>query len=94
MITWLQDTLYLNGMPTGEIKNISHRQQNTGWLDLVVGKYAVDINGLTDVVITKIDVLCGLDTLKICNYYEIYGKVYPTVPDATENLTYAQPIYE
>ena len=69
----------------GEFGATTGRPRRCGWLDLVVGKYAVDINGLTDVVITKIDVLSGLDTLKICTGYEIDGKVYTTVPAATEN---------
>ena len=56
------------------------RPRRCGWLDLVVGKYAVDINGLTDIVITKIDVLSGLDTVKICVAYDIDGKRYTSVP--------------
>ncbi|MDX8336235.1 MULTISPECIES: adenylosuccinate synthase [Cetobacterium] len=78
----------------GEFGATTGRPRRCGWLDLVVGKYAVDINGLTDVVITKIDVLSGLDSLKICTGYEIDGKVYTTVPAATEKLAYAKPIYE
>lgn len=70
------------------------RPRRCGWLDAVVGKYAVDINGLTDVVITKIDVLSGLDTIKICTGYEIDGEVYTTVPSSIEKLAKAKPVYE
>jgi len=70
------------------------RPRRCGWLDAVVGKYAVDINGLTDVVITKIDVLSGLDTIKICTGYEIDGEVYTSVPSAIEKLAKAKPVYE
>lgn len=78
----------------GEFGATTGRPRRCGWLDLVVGKYAVEINGLTDVVITKIDVLSGLDTIKICTGYEIDGKVYTTVPAATEILARAKAIYE
>lgn len=78
----------------GEYGATTGRPRRCGWLDLVVGKYAVDINGLTDVVITKIDVLTGLDTIKICVGYEIDGKVYKTIPASTELLYKAKPIYE
>ncbi|MEG0397821.1 MAG: adenylosuccinate synthetase, partial [Cetobacterium sp.] len=78
----------------GEYGATTGRPRRCGWLDLVVGKYAVEINGLTDVVVTKIDVLSGLDTIKICTGYEIDGKVYKTVPAATEILARAKGIYE
>ncbi|MGL4308436.1 adenylosuccinate synthase [Cetobacterium sp. SF1] len=78
----------------GEFGATTGRPRRCGWLDLVVGKYAVEINGLTDVVITKIDVLSGLDTIKICTGYEIDGKVYTTVPAATEKLARAKAVYE
>ena len=78
----------------GEYGATTGRPRRCGWLDLVVGKYAVDINGLTDIVITKIDVLSGLDTVKICVAYEIDGKRYDYVPASTEILYRARPIYE
>ncbi|MGL6064661.1 MAG: adenylosuccinate synthase [Fusobacteriaceae bacterium] len=70
------------------------RPRRCGWLDLVVGKYATDINGLTDIVITKIDCLSGLDTIKICTAYEIDGKIHTSIPASTESLMRAKPIYE
>ncbi len=70
------------------------RPRRCGWLDLVVGKFAVDINGLTDVVITKIDVLSGLEKINICVGYEIDGKVYTTVPSSIERLARAKAVYE
>lgn len=78
----------------GEYGATTGRPRRCGWLDLVVGKYAVDINGLTDIVITKIDVLSGLDTVKMCVAYEIDGKRYDYVPASTELLYKAKPIYE
>ena len=70
------------------------RPRRCGWLDGVVGKYAVMINGLTDVVVTKIDVLSGMDELKICVGYEIDGKVWTTIPAAIEMTEKAIPVYE
>lgn len=70
------------------------RPRRCGWLDGVVGNYAVMINGLTDVVVTKIDVLSGMDELKICVGYEIDGKVWTTIPSAIEMTEKATPVYE
>lgn len=70
------------------------RPRRCGWVDLVVGKFAVDINGLTDVVITKIDVLSGLEKINICVGYEIDGEVYTTVPSSIERLAKAKAVYE
>ncbi len=69
---------------TGEkIREVGHeygattgRPRRCGWLDLVMGKYATMINGLTDIVLTKIDVLTGFDEIKVAVGYEIDGKVY------------------
>ena len=78
----------------GEYGATTGRPRRCGWLDLVVGKYAVDINGLTDIVITKIDVLSGLGTLKICTAYEVDGEIYEFMPADTEMLYRAKPVYE
>ncbi len=56
------------------------RPRRCGWLDLVVGKYATLINGLTDIVLTKIDVLTGFEKIKVAVAYNINGKRYTTVP--------------
>lgn len=91
----------LNDSTGEELRRIGHefgattgRPRRCGWLDLVVGKYAVDINGLTDIVITKIDCLSGFETVKICVGYDIDGVTYTTVPASTESLKRAKPIYE
>lgn len=78
----------------GEYGAVTGRPRRCGWLDLVVGKYATTINGLTDIVITKIDVLSGLGTLKICTAYEVDGKIYESVPADTDMLYRAKPVYE
>ncbi|CAL7905769.1 adenylosuccinate synthase [Fusobacterium necrophorum] len=78
----------------GEYGAVTGRPRRCGWLDLVVGRYATMINGLTDIVITKIDVLSGLGKLKICTAYEIDGERYESVPANTDLLYRAKPIYE
>ena len=94
-VTELTDELGEQLRKTGfEYGATTGRPRRCGWLDLVVGKYAVDINGLTDIVITKIDVLSGLDTVKICVAYDIDGKRYTSVPASTEILSRAIPVYE
>jgi len=70
------------------------RPRRCGWLDLVVGRYAQVINGISDIVITKIDVLSGFDTIKLCTGYEIDGKIYRSVPASTELLYAAKPVWE
>jgi adenylosuccinate synthase len=83
----LRTTGYEYGVTTG-------RARRCGWLDLVVGKYASIINGLTDIVLTKIDILSGFDTVKICVGYDIGGKIYKSVPASTDILYDAKAIYE
>lgn len=56
------------------------RPRRCGWLDLVLAKYAIDINGVTDLVITKLDVLDQLETVKVAVAYKINGEVINTPP--------------
>lgn len=73
---------------TGEIlRSVGHefgattgRPRRCGWLDLVVGTQAVLINGLTDIVLTKLDVLTGIKTIKVAVAYHIENKRYTTYP--------------
>lgn len=70
------------------------RPRKCGWLDLVMAKYAVMIDGLTDIVLTKIDVLTGLDKIKVAVAYEIDGKIYKTYPSWIRKSTKVNVIYE
>lgn len=82
----LRDTGYEFGATTG-------RPRRCGWLDLLVVKHAAMINGLTDFVLTKIDVLSGLDEIKVCTGYEIDGKLYDYVPSDQMDVARAKPVY-
>lgn len=70
------------------------RPRRCGWLDLPVVRQAVRINGLTEVAITKIDVLSGLKEIPVCIAYEINGKQYDTVPASLKDYAAAKPVYK
>lgn len=70
------------------------RPRRCGWLDLLVVKHAAIINGLTDIVITKVDVLSGIKEIPVCVAYEIDGKRYDYIPASVDKVALAKPIYE
>jgi len=69
------------------------RPRRTGWFDAVAAKYSAMVNGLTSVVITKLDVLTGLKEVKICTVYENTERSADFLPDANR-LEKATPVYE
>ncbi len=77
-----------------EFGSTTGRPRRTGWLDLVVVKYACQINGLTDLVLTKIDVLTGLKQIKICVGYQINQQIIENIPHSNHLLEQATPIYQ
>lgn len=78
----------------GEYGSNTGRPRRCGWLDLVIGKYAVMINGLTDIVLTKLDVLDTFDKIKIGVAYEIDGKRYENYPSNLRKSKEIKIIYE
>ena len=78
----------------GEYGATTGRPRRCGWLDLCVVRQAVRINGLTDIALTKTDVLTGFDQLPVCIGYEINGKVYDTVPASINDYAAAKPVYK
>ena len=70
------------------------RPRRCGWLDLNVVKHAAMINGLTDIVVTKIDVLSGLKELQVCIGYDINGVIVDYIPSAIEDVINAKPVYK
>ncbi|HAR62395.1 MAG: adenylosuccinate synthase [Candidatus Margulisiibacteriota bacterium] len=70
------------------------RKRRCGWFDAVIMNYSRIINGLTEVVITKLDVLSGLDTLKICYAYELNGKPVNYIPVDYSLFDQCKPLYE
>jgi adenylosuccinate synthase len=70
------------------------RPRRCGWLDGVVLRYAVRVNGLDALALTKLDVLSGLKTLQICNAYELDGRRITELPGDYEDLARVKPLYE
>jgi adenylosuccinate synthase len=75
----------------GEYGTTTGRARRTGFFDAVAAKYAIKINGLSSIVITKLDVLTNLKKIKICTHYEINNKKTDNFP--LQNLEKAKPIY-
>lgn len=69
------------------------RKRRCGWFDAVIGRYAAEVNGLTDVALTKLDVLSAFDTIKVCVAYECDGERYDYFPMQQSVLHHAKPIY-
>ncbi len=69
------------------------RPRRCGWLDLVALRYTSMINGLTELAITKLDVLSGLDELKVCVAYRYDGKETTRFPSEVQTLEIVEPVY-
>ncbi len=78
----------------GEFGATTGRPRRCGWLDIVILKYAIRINGLTGIALTKMDILDGMDKLKICVGYKYNGKLYEEFPKEAEILENCEPVYE
>jgi adenylosuccinate synthase len=70
------------------------RERRCGWFDAVAGRFVAQLNGLDAAIITKLDVLDTLPTLKICTAYQLNGKVVHTFPANLNDLAACEPIYE
>jgi adenylosuccinate synthase len=70
------------------------RRRRCGWLDAVILRNAVRLNGLTSLAVTKLDVLGGLDPLKICTGYEYKGEILNDFPASLKVLKDCQPVYD
>ena len=77
----------------GEYGATTGRPRRCGWFDLVGGRYAVDINGATGVIITKLDVLDDLDTVRVGIAYDLDGEQLTTYPTNAELLCGCRPVY-
>ncbi|BAU57197.1 adenylosuccinate synthetase [Halorhodospira halochloris] len=82
------------GKQGNEFGATTGRQRRCGWLDIVAMRRAVQINSLSGLCITKLDVLDGLETLRICTGYRYAGEALDTLPAEVETLADCEPIYE
>lgn len=84
----------VKGEPGAEYGATTGRDRRCGWLDLVLLRYAVRVNGVKYLALTKLDVLSGLSHIKICTAYERKGRVYSDLPDGADDLSQFKPVYE
>ena len=70
------------------------RPRRCGWLDLVALRHTIRINGVQSIAITKIDVLDGLDEVKVCTAYDLDGQKLTQVPLDLAQMSHVKPLYE
>ena len=78
----------------GEFGTVTGRPRRCGWFDAVVVRTAALLSGLNAIALTKIDVLSGLSTLRVCTGYTYRGREYDEVPASAHTLEQVTPIYE
>ncbi|MBR4741908.1 MAG: adenylosuccinate synthase, partial [Desulfovibrio sp.] len=84
-------TLQKNGHEFGATTG---RPRRCGWLDTVLLRASARLNGLTELAVTKLDVLCGLPSLKICTAYRLHGETIDYLPFGEGMLAKVEPVYE
>jgi adenylosuccinate synthase len=80
--------------PWDEYGATTGRPRRVGWFDAVALRYAVQTNGLTELALTKLDILTGLDPLRICVAYSYRGECLEDFPQDGEVLAQCRPVYE
>jgi len=80
--------------PWDEFGTTTGRPRRVGWLDGVLLRFAARTNGLTELVVTKLDVLSGLETIKLCTSYRRYGEELHELPFGPADLSPYEPVYE
>jgi adenylosuccinate synthase len=78
----------------GEYGATTGRPRRCGWFDAVAGRFSVQINGLSDIALTHLDIYDGFPSIKICTAYKFGGEVLTSFPSDTAILEKCQPIYE
>ncbi|MEI6624229.1 MAG: adenylosuccinate synthase, partial [Actinomycetes bacterium] len=78
----------------GEVGVTTGRDRRCGWFDAPVARYASRVNGLTDIFLTKLDVLTGWERIPVCVAYEVDGQRVEEVPMTQTDFHHAKPIYE
>ena len=78
----------------GEYGTTTGRPRRVGWLDLVQVRQAVRVNGLTEIALTKLDVLSGFESIKVCVAYDVNGENILEMPASLSQYRLARPVYE
>ena len=77
-----------------EYGTVTGRRRRTGWLDTVMLRHAMRLNSLTEIALTKLDVLDTFDEVKVCIGYRINGEIVKNYPDTVERLAQVEPVWE
>ena len=77
-----------------EYGTVTGRRRRAGWLDCVMLRQAVRLNSLTELALTKLDILDGFETIKICTGYRLDGVLLEHYPDRSERIADVEPVYE
>jgi len=80
--------------PWDEFGTTTGRPRRVGWLDLVLLRYAVRLNGMTRLALTKLDILTGLDPLHVCTAYRRGGETFSELPFGLQGLEDFEPVFE
>ena len=78
----------------GEYGTTTGRPRRVGWLDLVQVRQAVRVNGLTEIALTKLDILCNIKEISVCTAYDISGSKESEMPASLQKFRDAKPIYK
>jgi adenylosuccinate synthase len=82
------------GVRGQEFGTVTGRKRRCGWFDAAVLRYAARVNGLTELFVTKLDVLSGFERLRICTGYRVEGQAFDEVPAHQSLFHRAEPVYE
>ena len=77
-----------------EFGTVTGRRRRAGWLDCVMLRQAIRLNSLTELALTKLDVLDGFETVKVCTGYRLDGELLDHYPDRSDLLARVEPVYE
>ncbi len=77
-----------------EFGTTTGRPRRCGWYDAVIARYAARVNGVTDFVLTKLDVLTGLERIPVCVAYDVDGTRHDEMPVNQSDFHHARPVYE
>jgi len=77
-----------------EFGTVTGRRRRAGWLDCVMLRQAVRLNSLTEIALTKLDILDSFETVKVCTGYRSGGRMIESYPDRSDTLAAVEPVYE
>jgi adenylosuccinate synthase len=77
-----------------EFGTTTGRRRRVGWFDAVPLRYAVDVNSVSSIILNKLDILSGIDEIRLCVAYDIDGRRVERWPASAEEVARAVPVYE